>query len=93
MADSVRAAYSASFDIAYEDTDRTRSLTADFINVASLSEARTRANTFGQALVNTYTTLVQPSGWRDDDDEENIYVIDNVQSKVVYKQEILIDPT
>lgn len=97
MADSVKSSYSASFDITFQDTgdgnpQKTRSLTADFINVGSLSEARARAITFGQSLDTIYSDLIQPSNWRDDDVSENAYVIESVASKVVYKQEIMIDP-
>lgn len=97
MADSIRSSYSAVFDITFYDMEdgnpqKTRSLTADFINVGSLSEARTRAVTFGQLLADDYSVLIQPSNWRDDDVNENSYTVESVDSKVVYKQEILIDP-
>lgn len=99
MPETYKQTYTASFEIGYEDTDTKRSLTVDIIDgsapTVGLSGVLTRANSFATILTAgalSGTNAIQPTSWRDEDDDEEEYIITSIIPTVTYKQEIRVEP-
>lgn len=99
MPDIYKETFTASFEIGYEDTDTKRSFSVDIVDGSApgvgLSGVLTRANSFATILTAgalSGTNAIQPTGWRDEDDDEEEYVITSVIPTVTHKQEIRVEP-
>lgn len=97
MADSVKAdvqlVYNIPLSDGYDSTTRTLTLDTD---ESSLSSAlMERAKLFAAQIETNYPALLQPTGWRDDNETASAFSIvggsGSIEVKAVYKQEVIID--
>lgn len=97
MADTVKSGVQLVYNIPLSDglENTTRSLTLE-TDESSLSSALVnRATLFASQIEADYPALLQPTGWRDDNETASAFSIVGgsgaIEVKAVYKQEITID--